>query len=150
MAEIHQWSRLGSLQLGRYAEYYAKMEFALHGFDVYTAEVDTKGIDVVIRKDANRYYDVQVKSARNFNYIFLPKDKFVLRPNLLAVVALFVEGELPSLYLFPSMAWLTPSALLVSYESKDEKSKPEWGLNFAKRNRELLATFAFENKVSEL
>jgi len=35
--------------VGRYAEYYVKMEFTLHGFDVYSAaEVDDKGIDFVI------------------------------------------------------------------------------------------------------
>jgi hypothetical protein len=44
------------------------MEFTLYGFDVYTAEVDDKGIDFVIRKERRRgtdiefvYYDVQVK-----------------------------------------------------------------------------------------
>ena len=33
------WSKLTGLQLGRYAEYYAKMEFASYGFEVYTSEV---------------------------------------------------------------------------------------------------------------
>jgi hypothetical protein len=53
------WSRLTKLQVGKYAEYYVKMEFALLGFDVYTAEVDDKGIDFVIRREPDRYYDVQ-------------------------------------------------------------------------------------------
>jgi len=34
------WGQLKSLQLGRYAEYFAKMEFTLLGFDVYEPEVD--------------------------------------------------------------------------------------------------------------
>ena len=38
------WSRLSRLQIGRYAEYYAKMEFASYGFDVYTSEVDDYGV----------------------------------------------------------------------------------------------------------
>jgi hypothetical protein len=38
------WSQLNHLQLGRYAEYYAKMEFASYGFDVYTSEVDDHGV----------------------------------------------------------------------------------------------------------
>jgi hypothetical protein len=35
------WSKLSALQLGRYAEYFAKMEFASYGLEVYTTEVDT-------------------------------------------------------------------------------------------------------------
>lgn len=38
------WSELSSLQLGKYAEYLAKMEFMKHGFDVYSSEVDDKEI----------------------------------------------------------------------------------------------------------
>jgi len=45
MAQRQRWSKLSTLQLGRYAEYFVKMEFTLHGFDVYSAEVDDKGID---------------------------------------------------------------------------------------------------------
>jgi hypothetical protein len=53
------------------------MEFTIYGFDVYTAEVDDKGIDFVIRKEEKkrdrepeyRYYNVQMKSVRAMNYI---------------------------------------------------------------------------------
>ena len=65
----YNWKKLNSLQLGKYAEYYVKMEFTLYGFDVYTAEVDDKGIDFVIRRN-EKYYDLQVKSVRENNYIF--------------------------------------------------------------------------------
>ncbi len=43
--EKYIWSSLNALQIGKYAEYYAKMEFTLYGFDVFTSEVDDKGID---------------------------------------------------------------------------------------------------------
>lgn len=43
------WNLLTPLQLGAYAEYYAKMEFASHGFDVYTSEVDDHGVDFVAK-----------------------------------------------------------------------------------------------------
>ena len=36
------WDRLNSLQIGKYAEYLAKMEFTSYGFDVFKSEVDTK------------------------------------------------------------------------------------------------------------
>lgn len=58
------WSRLTPLQLGRYGEYWAKMEFASYGFDIYTSEVDDHGVDFVARDPvAGIYYEVQVKSA---------------------------------------------------------------------------------------
>jgi len=50
-----QWSRLTPQQVGRYGEYFAKMSFAEFGLDVYTAEVDDKGIDFVVRVDGAHY-----------------------------------------------------------------------------------------------
>jgi len=145
----YNWNRLSHLQIGRYAEYFVKMEFTLFGFEVYTAEVDDRGVDFVIRKD-DRYYDVQVKSARGFKYIFFPKDKFSPRDNLLAAIVLFFDGEPPQLYLIPSKEWLKPNALLVSRDYEGKKSKPEWGLNLSKKNLPLLSRFAFDKIVQEL
>ena len=59
----HDWSRLNRLQLGKYAEYLAKMEFVLWGCDVFTSDVDDHGIDFVIRTRRGNHYDVQVKIA---------------------------------------------------------------------------------------
>ena len=70
------WPRLTKLQIGKYAGYYVKTEFTQRGFDVYTAEVDDNGIDFVTRREPDRYYDVQVKSSRGFNYIFFQKSQF--------------------------------------------------------------------------
>ena len=67
------WTRLNALQIGRYAEYYTKMEFASYGFEVYTSEVDDHGIDFVAKKGNGPFYEIQVKSVRNLNYIFFPK-----------------------------------------------------------------------------
>ena len=47
------WTKLNNLQLGKYAEYFAKMEFAKYGLDVYTSEVDDHGVDFVV-KDRNK------------------------------------------------------------------------------------------------
>ena len=72
----NNWSKLNHLQLGKYGEYFAKMEFTKTGFDVYTAEVDDKGIDFVVRKNETEYFDIQVKSVRNNNYVFMKKEVF--------------------------------------------------------------------------
>ena len=66
-----KWSELSAMQLGRYAEYYAKMEFTSYGFDVYTSEVDDHGVDFIAKSKDGIYFEVQVKSVRNDNYVFI-------------------------------------------------------------------------------
>jgi hypothetical protein len=71
-----QWSKLSHLQLGKYAEYYAKMEFASYGYEVYTSEVDDHGVDFIAKApDTSVYYEIQVKSSRNTKYVYETKDK---------------------------------------------------------------------------
>jgi hypothetical protein len=150
--EKYDWTRLTHLQIGRFAEYFAKMEFTLFGFDVYQAEVDDKGIDFVIRKGHDRYFDVQVKSVRGFNYIFFPKHCFEIRENLLAAVVIFSPEKLPDIFLIPSVSWLKTDALFASrdYDQPGQKSQPEWGLNLSRKNYGLLAEFQFEKQISYL
>jgi len=145
-----EWKRLSSLQIGQYAEYFVKMEFTLAGFDVYTPEVDDRGIDFIIRKDEDNYYDIQVKSVRESTYIFLPKNKFNIRKNLLAAIVIFPEGRRPKIYLIPSTAWSNPDSLLVGHDYDGKKSKPEWGLNLSKKNLPLLTQFKFSKVVRGL
>ena len=146
----YQWSKLNHLQLGRYAEYLVKMEFTAYGLDVFAAEVDDKGIDFVVRKSDCLYYDIQVKSCRNLTYIFFPKDKFILRPNLFAAVVLFEDNKPADLYLIPSEVWRTASVLFVGRDYEDKKSKPEWGLNLSYKNLSELQNYQFENMAGSL
>lgn len=44
-ARRHAWSKLNKQQVGAYAEYFFKMEFTMAGFQVYSTEVDDRGID---------------------------------------------------------------------------------------------------------
>jgi hypothetical protein len=148
--ERYNWSQLSPLQLGRYAEYFVKMEFTLYGFDLYTSEVDDRGIDFVIRKGQDRYYDIQVKSVYKAKYIFFPKYKFELRDNLFAAVVIFVDLEAPKLYLIQATTWQNLNALVVSYDYEKRKSKPEWGLNLSPKNLYLLADYSFEKVAATL
>lgn len=92
-----KWSELSHLQLGRYAEYYAKMEFASYGYDVYTSEVDDHGVDFVARNpDDGQYYEIQVKAVRNLDYVYIRKDKMVLSPARLVYLLLFSNGTMPT------------------------------------------------------
>jgi hypothetical protein len=61
----YQWSRLNKQQVGAYTEYYVKMELTLHGFQVYTTEVDDRGIDFVAQYSEGPFIKVQVKSLRS-------------------------------------------------------------------------------------
>ena len=150
MANSYDWSILNHLQVGRYAEYFVKMEFTRMGFDVYGAEVDDKGIDFVVRKDATTYYDVQVKSCRGLNYIFFSKSHFHLRANLLGAVVLFEEGLPPALYLIPALSWNVQNSLFVDRNYEGKQSAPEYGLNISRKNMPLLEHFALEKVVSRL
>jgi hypothetical protein len=136
--------------VGRFAEYFVKMEFALYGFQVYTAEVDDRGIDFIVRHESGGFYEVQVKSIRGLNYVFMQKDKFPLRPDRLAAVVILVEDQSPDLYLIPAPAWESPNALLVSRDYEGKQSKPEWGLNLCTKNLPLLANFRFDGMVGSL
>lgn len=72
-----KWSELSNLQLGRYGEYFAKMEFASYGLDVYTSEVDDHGIDFVVKNKLGKFFEIQVKAIRlvKTGYVFIRKDK---------------------------------------------------------------------------
>lgn len=114
------WSRLNSLQLGRYAEYYAKMEFTSFGFEVYTSEVDDHGIDFVAKVRNGKFLEVQVKSIRDSSYVFMRKDRWEIRnENLYLVLLVFEDGKLPDVFLIPSTAWrmrvhfLDPESILI-------------------------------------
>ena len=138
------WSQLTKLQLGRYAEYYAKMEFASYGFEVYTSEVDDHGVDFVVKKPhSHEYYQVQVKSIRNYGYIFIQKNKMELTDHWLLCMLRFVIGDLPEFYIIPATTWNKSSGPFANreYDKEGQTSKPEWGINVSKKNLPILSNY---------
>jgi hypothetical protein len=153
----HDWSRLNRLQLGKYAEYLPKMEFLLCGCDVFTSEVDSHGIDFVVRAQQGEHYDIQVKSFRvetgkGAPYVFLQKAKFNPHPSLLLVLVHFVKGEPPILYLLRSWVGNSHNPLFESRDYGDgKKSPPEWGLTLSKKKLATLAQdYSFDAVVKTL
>ena len=146
----YQWKELNKLQVGAYAEYFVKMEFTMYGFQVYSTEVDDRGVDFICRYEGGIFYEIQVKSLRGRGYVFVQKDKFRLRRELLMAFVLLNEGKEPELLLIPSLAWQSPNALLVSRDYEGKKSKPEWGVNVSRRNYELLSQFAFSRQIENM
>jgi hypothetical protein len=145
MPQGYQWDHLSHLQIGRYAEYFFKMQFTLLGFDVYSAEVDDRGIDFVLRREPDRYWDVQVKSIRKTGYVFFPKSKFRIRPTLLAAVAVFEDGRQPDLFLVRATRWKTPDGVFVDRDYQGLKSAPEYGINLSKKGIKVLEQFRFDD-----
>ncbi len=126
------WSKLNKHQLGKYGEYYAKMEFAKYGFDIYSTEVDDKGIDFVIRNEKGDFFEIQVKSIRWKSAVFMKKDVFRPRANLYLALLVFGETEI-SFALIPSLEWrrVNRQVFLVDRNYEGKKSAPEFGINIS-------------------
>ena len=142
------WEKLTPLQLGRFGEYYAKMEFASYGYDVYTSEVDDHGVDFIAKeKTTGIFYEVQVKSLYRSNYSYIDKRKRILNDRHLVCVLRFIRFQVPDVYIIPATAWNHPYAALTDYEYDDPKlkSRPEWGIRLAEKNRHLLEKYKAEN-----
>ncbi|NNH78798.1 DUF4365 domain-containing protein [Acinetobacter sp. ANC 5380] len=147
------WSKLNSMQVGTFVEYYAKMEFAMYGFQVYTSEVDDRGLDFIARYEDSDFLSIQVKSIRsNSSYVYMTKNNFKISPTQYLVLSLLVEGKIPNLYLIPATAWLEHNSLFKSYDYEGEgyKSKPEWGLNISGKTVHLLELYSFEKLIQSL
>jgi len=149
-----KWSELSPLQLGRYAEYYAKMEFASYGYEVYTSEVDDHGVDFVVKVPGTaKFYEVQVKSVRDYGYVFISKSKMpVLTSHRLVCHMHFIDGQLPDVFVIPATAWAEPNAVLVerNYDKPGQTSKPEWGISLSKKNYSLLDPYKADIKLKEI
>ena len=137
------WSQLTSMQLGRYAEYYAKMEFASYGFEVYTSEVDDHGVDFVAKlPNSNRFLEVQVKSVRDYKYTSIYKSKMQrLSEDRLICYLHFRDGSLPDIFVFPSSVWENPTPVFVKYEKTEQPENTEYGINISRKHYDLLKPF---------
>jgi hypothetical protein len=123
------WADLNHLQVGRYGEYVAKMALVRAGFDVFSSEVDDKGIDFVLRvdRDPPRYHDVQVETVRRTSYVFMRKDKFRLTPSPLLALVVLAENREPEIYLIPSRTWREARHPFIDRDYADKASAPNMG-----------------------
>ncbi len=147
-------AELNPMQPGKYAEYYAKMEFASYGFEVYSSEVDDHGVDFVVKVPGTySFYEVQVKSIRNYGYVFIPKSKMpVLTTNRLVCYIHFIENQMPYIFVIPAAAWAEPNAVFVdrNFDKPGQKSKPEWGINISKKNYAMLDVYKADKKIKRI
>lgn len=146
------WSNLSHLQIGRYGEYFAKMEFSSFGFDVYTSEVDDHGVDFIAKNKSGIFYEVQVKTIFKSNYIYIRKSDIVVDDNHLLCVIKLVNNELPACYVFPSSVFENPDGY--TFKSRDYsgfKSQPEYGVYFKRKEvPEILKEYQIETFLNKI
>lgn len=146
----HSWKHLSRQQVGAYAEYFVKMQLTLKGFEVYSSEIDDRGIDFVARLRPAPFIEIQVKSIRKSGYVFMQKSKFPLNSDRYLALVIFNEASAPEISIIPASRWTTRDQLFVSRDYEGLKSVPEWGLNLSARNLPLLKEFSVESFVSSL
>ena len=148
MPRFH-WSTLSKQQVGTYFEYFTKMELTMFGFDVFTTEVDDRGIDFVARRQGGQFIEVQAKAVRSLGYVFLRKTHFKPDPTRFVALGILNDGQEPKSYLIPSTVWHTPNQLFVdrNYDKPELKSAPEWGINVSTKNLPLLEPFKMEQTL---
>lgn len=148
-----KWSELSPMQIGRYAEYYAKMEFTSYGYDVYTSEVDDHGVDFVARDvKMDIFYEIQVKSLRKGNYAFIPEKLMDCNDSKRLVCFLkFADGRLPDVYVIPAIAWqnLNDALTYRKYDKPGQSNKAEWGISCANKNLPLLEKYRAEKYLEK-
>jgi len=144
-----KWSKLTSHQLGKYAEYYAKMEFASYGFEVYTTEVDDHGVDFVAKKTDGVFREIQVKSRQEGKpHVIIDKSKMDAEDrNRFVCVLIFREDNLPDVYLIPSTVWLEPNDAFSDYDYED---KSVWRLALTKKSQAILDGYRIEKYIDRL
>lgn len=143
MAKI-EWTKLNNLQIGRYGEYYAKMEFTAYGFDVYSSEVDDHGVDFIAKNKAGDYLEVQVKTICKTNYMFIQKEKIELDNKHIVALIRLEDNEEPEMFVFPATVWANPNQVF------KDRSYGEWGINYSKKNRKLIEMYISETSLPRL
>ena len=146
----YDWGKPNHLQIGRYGESLVKLELTRLGCDVYTSDVDDRGIDFIVCLDANKYFDIQVKTIRAYGYVYAEKTKFQSSSNLYMAAVLLIQNRKPQVFLIPRARWDSPDSVFVSNDYPTGKSKPDWGINISKKNLPSLVEFAIDRVACDM
>ena len=154
----HKWSKLSHLQVGRYAEHLATLRFIEAGLEVYSTEVDDRGIDQLVRYAPGRCLEIQVKAVRNRNLTYFLKSHLGSTPEAIikrlvngycTAFFMFEDGTEPELFLIPGYAWLTPNDLLKDNPVGDKSIGPNFELNPTQKAQPILDNYRFSASLLE-
>jgi len=144
----HIWSKLNRQQKGTYGEYLAKMEFTMYGFSVFTAEIDDRGIDFVLRNNKGEHFDVQVKTITERNYTYIAESKF--NAKLIICLVVLKENEEPSIYLFKGTDWEIDKSGLFNQKKYPKSKEADFGINITKARLQHLENYEFSKVIESI
>ena len=141
-----------SASFGKRMEYFLVGKMLMEKLDVYLPLVDDHGVDFIAKSKNGTFYEVQVKSVRDDNYVFIKKSKIVLQSNRLICFIRFNDNELPDCYVFPATVFEKPDgSLFTSKDYEGLKSQPEYGISVKKKeNLEKMQKYQSEKILMEL
>lgn len=140
------------LYLGRTGELLVASEFIQNNFDVFSAEVDDKGIDLVVKNGCGAYFDIQVKST-NQTYVFMRKKVFVPRKNLFVALLILDKKGNKNFALIPSLEFKKKNKppFLKDKDYEGKKSPPEYGIQTSDTHLgEILKQYSFSKVIKNL
>lgn len=140
----YDWSHLTKLQLGRYAEYFVRMELMLRGGDVFAPELDDRGVDFALRLPSGAFRLIQVKSTRKLAPVFISQSKMPLEDNFWIALVLMRDSASPEIFLIPSVSWQSASDLFKPYVGGKIKTWKEWHLTLSAKTLPLLEPFRLD------
>ena len=146
----YNWKELNRIQKGTFGEYFAKMEFTMYGAEVYTSEIDDRGIDFVCRLPNSDFFEVQVKTVSDFNLQFVNEHKFKRKLNFLVALVRLEQFKKPEIYLFRGTDWDSDDGLLKYNAYEDKKLSPAYEIRLSKGRLKVLQNYSLENRFSEL
>jgi hypothetical protein len=95
-------TKLKTRELGKYFEQLLSTKLIELRFEVYLPVID-KGIDLIVRKDVGKYFEVQVKSVRKRGgRLTINRKTFSPHHNLFLVFFNVKSGESFDVYVVPS------------------------------------------------
>jgi hypothetical protein len=150
---MRNWSQLRPLsKLDQLAETIMKTGFLLlENYHVIQSYLNHKGAHFkVINRVGEQEFDIlccQINVEKT-NYAFVSKSDLErgLRDDLWIGLVVFIDGQKPTKYLFPSTVWNEPSQLFTDSAVKN----PEYGINLNKNTISELQKYAFEKQKEYL
>lgn len=151
---MNNWSQLRPLsKLDQLAETIMKTGFLLsENHHVIQSYLNHKGAHFkVLNRVGESEFDLLCRQVNieKTNYAFVSKSDLErgLRKDLWIGLVLFVDGQKPTKYLFPSTVWNEPNQLFTDSAVKN----PEYGINLNKNTiTQFQENFSFEHQINKL
>ena len=151
---MNNWSQLRPLsKLDQLAETIIKTAFLLsENHHVIQSYLNHKGAHFkIINRVGEQEYDILCRqiNIEKTNYAYVSKSDLEngLRDDLWISLVLFIDGQKPTKYLFPSTFWNEPNQLFTDTAVKN----PEYGINLNQHTmKEFVEKYAFEKMIREI